>query len=78
MINHDLNPPTWVKPDGSVVACTEKIMVLDENYQELAQTMKDMIEDAVLMGCAEKQIRQAMHHLIDAIEIDIKESQVQP
>ena len=78
MPNQDIHPPTWVKPDGGVVACTEKIMVLDENYHELAQTLTDMIEDAVLMGCAEKQIRQAMHELIDAIEIDIKESQVQP
>lgn len=71
-------PPKWVRPDGSVVACKEKVMVLDENYQELAQTLTDMIEDAVLMGCSQQQIRQSMHDLIDAIEIDIQETQVQP
>ncbi len=27
--------PRWEKPDGSPVSCTEKVMVLNVNYEEL-------------------------------------------
>ena len=33
--------PTWKKPGGAPVACTEKIKVLNENYGELRQLMLD-------------------------------------
>lgn len=32
--------PRWEKPDGSPVSCTEKVMVLNENYEELRSMIK--------------------------------------
>lgn len=70
--------PRWVKPDGSPVSCTEKVKVLNENYLELQEAIKDALEDALVMGCSEAQIRESFHRLIDEIESDIQEAQIQP
>ena len=70
--------PRWLKPDGSPVSCTEKVMVLNENYEELRVSLKDALEDALVLGCSEAQVRAAIHRLIDDIRSDIKEEQQHP
>lgn len=70
--------PRWLKPDGSPVSCTEKVMVLNENYEELRAMLKDALEDALVLGCSESQVRSSFHDLIDQIQTDIKESQQNP
>ncbi len=57
----------WRKPDGAPVACVEKIKVLNENHAELRQMVRDLLEDALLMGCAEAHVREALHRLIDEV-----------
>ena len=59
--------PTWRKPSGAPVSCTEKIKVLNENYDELRLLARETLDDALLMGCSESQIRQALHDMIDAL-----------
>ncbi|THF61472.1 hypothetical protein E6C76_20550 [Pseudothauera nasutitermitis] len=60
--------PVWQAPDGSPIACVEKLRVLAQNHQELHQVALDALEDALLMGCCEQQVRAALHALIDALE----------
>jgi hypothetical protein len=60
-------PPVWRQPDGEPVSCLEKIKVLNENYAELQQTAQDALEDALLMGCSEEQVREALHQLVDRL-----------
>lgn len=55
----------WLRPDGSIVACTEKIKVLGENLDELRQIAQDALEDAILMEVDEVQIREVLRQLID-------------
>ncbi len=59
--------PTWRQPDGKPVACVEKIKVLNENLTEIRQMAQDAFEDAVLMGCDERQVRQALAGLIERL-----------
>lgn len=54
----------WKRPDGSVVACTEKIKVLRENLEELRQMAQDAFEDALLMECDEAQVRAVFSELV--------------
>lgn len=54
----------WRRPDGSIVACTEKIKVLRENLKELQQMAQDAFEDALLMECTESQIRAVFQEVI--------------
>jgi len=60
-------PPVWRQDDGVPVSCLEKIKVLNENYAELRQAAQDALEDAVLVGCSEAQIREALHQMVDGL-----------
>jgi hypothetical protein len=60
--------PTWRQEDGTPVSCLEKIKVLNENYAELRQIAQDAFEDALLMGCSEAQVREALRALMDTLE----------
>ncbi len=77
-MSQTIGTPCWLKTDGSPVSCTEKVKVLNENYEELRLALKDALEDALLLGCSEAQIRQSFHDLIDQIQSDVTESQVHP
>ncbi|HYD99187.1 MAG TPA: hypothetical protein VEH84_07380 [Alphaproteobacteria bacterium] len=61
-------PPVWRKPDGSPLSCAEKIRVLNENLAELQQMAQDALEDALVMGADEAQIRAALRALIESLE----------
>lgn len=67
------NPIIWREPDGSVIACHEKIKVLNENYTELRTLMQDVLDDALLLGCSEKQVRLLLHQLADEIPVTVSE-----
>ncbi|MBV9825703.1 MAG: hypothetical protein JO001_08510 [Alphaproteobacteria bacterium] len=56
--------PVWHTPDGDKVACVEKIKVLNENLAELRGLAQDALEDAVLMGCDEKQVREVLAGIV--------------
>lgn len=64
--------PTWLGPDGRPVSCVEKIKVLNENIDEIQKMCQDAIEDAVLMGCDEAQVRAELHRLIDGLNAAFK------
>jgi hypothetical protein len=57
----------WVSPTGDVIACVEKLKVLQENLEEIRQVCQDALEDAVLMGCDERQVRRVLVELIDSL-----------
>jgi len=59
--------PIWVRDDLSVVACTEKIKVMKENFTEIQQITQDAFEDGLLMEVSEQQMRNALHQLIDEL-----------
>ena len=60
-------PPVWLKPDGTPLACVEKIKVLNENLEELRQFAQEAIDDAVLMGGTHAQIRAALADLLEGL-----------
>lgn len=67
-LSADINEIRWKRPDGSLVACTEKIKVLRENLNELRQVAQDAFEDALLMECDEEQIRAVFLDVIHSLE----------
>jgi uncharacterized protein (UPF0335 family) len=54
----------WRQKDGTLIACTEKLRVLEENHRELAQVMEDAFEDAVLMGVDADAMRDALFAMV--------------
>ena len=59
--------PVWRDENGDPVACTEKIKVMPEFLTELHQAAQDAFEDALLMGCAEGQVRDYLAQLVASL-----------
>jgi hypothetical protein len=59
--------PIWHTPEGEPVSCVEKIKVLNENLAELRALAQDAIEDAVLIGVDERQVREVLAGLIASL-----------
>ncbi len=60
-------PELWPGADGAPIACREKLKVLAENHAEAAQILTDMLEDAVIMGVDEVEMRRIMAELVAAL-----------
>ena len=60
--------PKWYGDDGSIVSCTEKVKVMNENMSELFQLAQDAFEDALLMGCGEAQLREYPAALVAGVD----------
>ena len=58
----------WLTPAGEPVACVAKLKVLTENLVELRQIAQDALEDAILMGCDEAQMRRVLAELMAGLE----------
>lgn len=58
----------WCTPEGSPVACKEKIAVLEDNYKEIKALLQDAIDDAVLMGCSEKTFKDTYADLLNGLK----------
>ncbi len=57
--------PIWLRDDGSVVSCTEKVKVMTENFDEIKQIAQDALEDGLLMEVSEAQMREVLHLLVN-------------
>ena len=62
------NLPIWRQPDGQPVSCVDKIKVLNENLTELQQIAQDALEDAILIGCDEAQVREVLQRLMASLD----------
>jgi hypothetical protein len=62
----------WKQADGTPVACREKLAVLAENHAELAQTMQDAFDDAVLMGVDEAFFREVLTGLVAGLKSPLR------
>ena len=60
--------PEWRQPDGAPVSCREKIKVLNENLVEIQEMAQDALEDAILMGCDEQQVRDVLTGLMARLD----------
>jgi hypothetical protein len=58
----------WRQPDGKPVSCVEKIKVLNQNLDEIRQLAQDALEDAILMGCDEGQVRGVLQRLVEDLQ----------
>ena len=68
MSSRPLPETVWRSPTGEIVSCVEKLKVLRENLEEIQQLCQDALEDAVLMGCDERQFKQVLENLVRLLE----------
>ena len=56
----DIVPEHWRAADGTLLSCTEKIRVLNENIREIRELAQAALEDGVLMGADPDQVRSVL------------------
>lgn len=57
----------WQYTNGDVIACTEKLKVLNENLLEIRQVAQDALEDGLLIGCCEQQMREVFKGIVEKL-----------
>jgi hypothetical protein len=67
MSGSDFSGIRWLDDHGEPVSCIEKLKLLTETLGELQEAAQDALEDAVLMGCREDQIRAVLQALVDGL-----------
>ena len=72
--NTDVLLPTWLDTTGMPLGCLEKIKMLNENIVEIHDMCQEALEDAVLMGCDERQIRSVLLNLVESHQEPFKNS----
>lgn len=63
----------WRQPDGKPVSCIDKLKVLNENLEEIREMCQEALEDAVLIGCDEAQVREVLMNLVKDLETPFKD-----
>ena len=66
-------PERWLRVDGSDATCTESVTMPNESWHEASDTLQEMFEDAVLLGCGKEAFRAEFRRLIDGLDCDYKE-----
>lgn len=57
----------WQYGNGDVIACTGKLKVLNENLLEIRLDAQDALENGLLMGCCEHQLREVFKNIVDGL-----------
>ena len=56
-----------------MVSCHEKVKVLNENYAELQTLLQDLLDDALVLGCSEAQVRDVLQRMLDELKATVAE-----
>ena len=65
------NQLLWYSKDKEIISCDETNKVLNENYEELKTLLQNIFDDAVLIGCDEKDLKKKIRILIDDLNFSL-------
>ena len=61
----------WYSKERKVISCDETNKVLNENYDEIKMLIQNAFDDAVLIGCDEKDFKEKIQNLIENMEFSL-------
>ena len=61
----------WYSKEKKIISCDETNKVLNENFTEIETTIQNAFDDAVLIGCDEKDFKKKIIELIDLLEFSL-------
>ena len=67
-----LYPNVWRARDNSKISCKEKIIILNNNINELQNLINQIYDEAILMGVDKKQIKQVINNLTINLDTELK------
>ena len=62
----------WRAKNNELISCDEKIKVLNENFDELGILIQNVIDDAVIIGCDEKDLKKKINELLQSTSFSFK------
>ena len=61
----------WIDKDNKVISCIETNKVLNENFLEVYNIVQSAMDDAILMGCDEKDFKKKLNSLVNDLTFSI-------
>ena len=61
----------WIDKYNKVISCEETNKVLNENLIEVSSMIQNAFDDAVLVGCDEKDFKSKISNLLKKLEFSI-------
>ncbi|PPR24513.1 MAG: hypothetical protein CFH34_01770 [Alphaproteobacteria bacterium MarineAlpha9_Bin4] len=71
--NNKLIPKYWVDKNKNTISCKEKIKVINGNLDELTEMLKDIFDEAVLIGVDENQFKKVIQDIVKNMKNTIKD-----
>ena len=72
MKNRKPYPEFWESTDNKKISCKEKILVLNQNLDELQALIDQIYDEAILMGVKKKQIEEIIKSLTNNLYTNLK------
>ena len=62
------NKYIWLNKSHEVFSCDEKLKILNENILELENNFQNIFDDAVIMGCDEKDFKKKVVDIVNNLK----------
>ena len=72
MSKKEIYPEFWYSKNNEKVSCKEKIIVLNQNLDEIQNLAGQIIDEAILMGVKKEQIESVLKNIIDNIKTNVE------
>ncbi len=62
------NKYIWLNKSQEIISCDEKLKILNENILELENNFQNIFDDAVIMGCDEKDFKKKVVKIVNNLK----------
>ena len=62
------NKYIWLNKSQEIISCDEKLKILNENILELENNLQNIFDDAVIMGCDEKDFKKKVVNIVNNLK----------
>ncbi len=62
------NKYIWLNKSQEIISCDEKLKILNENILELENNFQNIFDDAVIMGCDEKDFKKKVVNIVNNLK----------
>ena len=61
----------WIDKDKKIISCIETNKVLNENFLEVYNALQNALDDGILMGCDENDLKKKLKKLVNYLSFSI-------
>ena len=61
----------WIDKDKKIISCIETNKVLNENFLEVYNALQNALDDGILMGCDENDLKKKLKKLVNDLSFSI-------